>query len=537
MSDDDMTTGEIVASMIARWDEMRRGPGGDGAFRTWFFETLPQLANLQHDPDTHAFMSFEVAVGLFERGRQADAFQMLSWFGRAFTVGREPDIVVRAVMSVTDTVVGRVVDAHSNARARQVLREVIDTAGKSGDVHVERAVCRALANLAYLRTEPEAPTDNKYADLVALWRELGRRARGSDDPELRWRQPFALFNEALTWLQDGQERRARQLFSTVVSEFGAEPAGSDPEFDRYVAMARHAGYVLDAFDVGAPEFALDYLRRQRYWDYRRVLREFPQWLRAGLPRNQMRGLVRRAQQTHERSVGAVRTWLCSGEPFVLLLRGFEQTERSGVSARPDLLFEPEAGDHVQMISFMASDKVLTEFAAKMPLVCVASTTAAQLEYGSSFGQFTAPFRLYLPDATWFETVSTLIAVADQIIVWASELTPGVARELAELTARGRAGDTLVLLEPPSNDPFGDVVLPRAAGEPLAADHPALAGFPHIVDATGLRDRTVAECPPLLDVVRRLNAANEIPYDQRLASLRDRLAATMPGSNRDETRPR
>jgi hypothetical protein len=283
--------------------------------------------------------------------------------------------------------------------------------------------------------------------------------------------------------------------------------------------------VLDRFDVGEPQLKLDYLKRQRYWDRRRRFKGLGllHWLVAGAPRNRMRQLVREARDRHRKSVGQVRAWLCVGEPFVLLLRNFELTERSGIAAMPPFEDPDDVpGDHVQVINFRDGASALSELAAAVPLVLVASTTAAELELGhQDFGQFTAPVRLYLPDETWFDTVSTLIAVADQVIVWAAELSPGLARELDCLIAEQRTGDTLVVLDAPDSDLFTRAWLPRTVSAPLRRDHPALVPFPHVVDASEL-GRRVAESPSLVDVLGRLDAAHQVPADQRLARLRARL---------------
>jgi hypothetical protein len=164
--------------------------------------------------------------------------------------------------------------------------------------------------------------------------------------------------------------------------------------------------------------------------------------------------------------------------------------------------------------------VLGEPAVAVPLVVVASTTAGELELGPDFGQFTAPVRLYLPDETWFDTVSTLIAVADRVIVWAAELSPGVARELRALTAAGRTDATLVVLDPSLSDPVPGAVLPRTGGEPLTGEHPALAAFGHVVDVDEL---DVPGSPPLARVLDRLDAARRVPLEQRVARLPARQA--------------
>lgn len=525
------TTAEIVDATVARWDGMRQEAGrraGDERFRTWFFETMPAQAGARDDPGTHAFLAFEVACGLFDRGRTADAFLLLDWLGRHFVRRPEVDVAVRATMALTDTCVERAVDQETNAHAIRVLRAMIDSAREPGDPHLERALCRALSSVGHLSGRYTALDRAGTGELGELWRELAGRCRGSADPELRGWRAHALGNEALLWLQADREALARRGFAAITAEFGADPPGVSADVDLWVGRARHAVGVLDRFDVGEPELKLDFLRRQRYWDRRRRYTGlgFVRWLLAGAPRNHMRSLVRHARAKHRRSVGAVRSWLCAGEPFILLLRNFELAERSGISASTSLFPGPDefSGDHVQVINFRDGSPVLSELAAAVPLVLVASTTAAELEMSRHFGQFSAPVRLYLPDETWFDTVSTLVSVADQVIVWAAELSSGLARELELLVTDRRTDDTLVVLESAWLDAVAQAYLPRAGGEPLTKDHPALAPFPHIVDAAELKDRHVAECPPLVRVVERLDAVRQAPIDQRLAELGARLAA-------------
>lgn len=521
--DDEYTAAEVVGSVLVRWDGLRRESGprvGDERFLDWFFGTL----SAHGDPDTFAFLGFEVAVELFDRGRGGDAFLVLGRLGRHVARGAEPDLTARAIMALTDTCAGRAVDRVTTARAVGVLREAVDAVRGPVDVRVERAVCRALSTLVQLSGRSTALDQAKARELAALWRELAGRCRGSDDPELRGWRAHALGNEALLWLQVDREADARRRFAEITAEFGTDAPGASPDLDRWVGRARHAAGVLDRFDVGEAALKLDYLERQRYWDRRRRFKGlgFLHWLRAGAPRNRARRLAREARDRHRRSVGQVRAWLCVGEPFVLLLRNFELTERSGIAASlPFADPDDVPADHVQVINFSPGASALGELAAAVPLVLVAGTTAAELELGQDFGQFTAPVRLYLPDETWFDTVSTLIGVADQVIVWAAELSPGLARELDALVAERRTEDTLVVLDAPGSDPFTRVLLPRTDNEPLTRDHPVLAPFPHVVDAAEL-GRRVAESPALLDVLDRLDAVHDVPADQRLAGLRARL---------------
>src|SRR5262249_32840620 len=152
--------------------------------------------------------------------------------------------------------------------------------------------------------------------------------------------------------------------------------------------------------------------------------------------------------------------------------------------------------------------ILNELATKVPLVQVANTTAGELEIGGSFPQQIVAPTLYLPDATWFKEVTKLIALAEQIVVWARELTPALNQELTALRVRDRTADTTVILEEESRDPFFmDLFIERSPiahnHELLTAGHPALAEFPHVISAKRFAGKQVRECPELMGLVERL----------------------------------
>jgi hypothetical protein len=232
----------------------------------------------------------------------------------------------------------------------------------------------------------------------------------------------------------------------------------------------------------------------------------------------MDGVVGLANRVHTRSAGTVRSWACAGEPFVLLLRNFEMTERSGVTTADFMLDEREPADHVKVVSYRYADSVLEDLDARVPLVQVASTTAGDLEVDPFKMRFVVGNRLYLPTANWFRTVAMLITVASQIVVWTNELTSSLSKELDELIAQGRADDTVILLESQSDDVVIRVVLPRHAGEVLTTGHPALAPFPNRVDCAALEGAGVADCPELARLVQRLGEVAQQPVGPRLARI-------------------
>ncbi|MDQ0380182.1 hypothetical protein [Amycolatopsis thermophila] len=498
----------VTESALERWREFRSGaPGaeGDRRFHDWLFgEEFTRVV----DADGHALFLFEVAIGLAERGMTAEAFVILRWLGEHFVRHPDPGVVCRMLRTLTEdcTALG-VRDRQDNERARHTLRAVLDAAAPVNHVEVDRALCLVHVHVAYLRGEAVAPPENKVPEVRRLWQEVASRWAASTDPELRGRVAQALTNAGFAALQDGDEPAARESFAEVAARFAGVRPEPGTELERYLAVSRHAPDLLDRLRIGEPEFQLRYLERQRHWH----------------PDSGMDTIVGLARQAHVRSAGTVRSWVCSGQPFVLLLRNFELTERSGVSDSP-LVRDEEGGDHVQIFTHRKSERVLTELAGGVPLVQVASTTAGELEVNNWPGTFVAPNRLYLPGASWFETVRRLIAVADQVIVWAEELTPSLRRELGELVARGRTGDTLILLEKADTDPFAQIYLPRPGGEPLTADHPVLADFPHRLDGGTLDGSTVRECPPLMRLVERLHDAGREPIASRLDRTRARLDA-------------
>ncbi|GGI85579.1 hypothetical protein GCM10011581_23320 [Saccharopolyspora subtropica] len=530
---DDVTLADVVDGAIGRWQRMRQEATrqvADRDFQTWLFETVPaQAARLgEYDPCDHAFIVYEIVTALYRAGNIADAFLLLRWFGVHYAHHPDTDLAERVITMLTDlcAYIGRA-DAAGNAAAARVLRDVVDGARRPVDVRVERALCRALATHAYLRSDylGAGSRSSKYAELAALWTEMFRRYRHSQDPHLRGRAAQGLYNAALVWLQKGRDKIARKKFAELLTSFGQD-RGSNPDVDEWLSRAEHAGTVLDRFAVGEPELNLSYLQRQRYWDIQRRRKGFGvPWLLAGAPRNHMGKLVRAAREKHHSSVGQVRSWLCSGEPFVLLLRNFDLVEESTASSPlASVLEDDPQGDHVHAISYRDCEAALAELERAVSMITVASTKAGELELASTFGQFVPRTALYLPDATWFDTVSTLIPLATQIVVWAAELTPALAQELSCLQEHQRCGETLVIIDTPSS-PMQQAFLPGPEHDHLTTDHPALVAFPHIVNAHELKDRSVAECPSLLRVVRALETARAGPVRQRLVAIRAHLEAS------------
>ncbi|WAL68683.1 hypothetical protein ORV05_13185 [Amycolatopsis cynarae] len=496
----------VIDGVLAHWQEFRRGVSadeGDRLFRAWLFG---EVAAESSDND-HSFALFEIGMGIGLRGLFDDAFLVLGWLAQHYAGHSDPRLAWRVIMGLTDDCVHLAVDSpeHSSA-AQRVLREAVDRAGTSASVELERAVCRALVQIALLRGAAGTPWDTRRAHVDEIWAEIAQRWQRTTDPELQSRVAQALVNSALLALQFGDEPAARRAFAETVERLGDTPPGLDEDLDRWVAIARYADRVLDRIAFAEPEFQLGYLRRERYW--------YPDSRTEDV-------IVEQARRVHTRSAGTLRSWVCAGQPYVLLLRNFEMTERSGITSAEFMLDEDPA-DHTTVISYRDAESVLADLDTMVPLIQVASTTAGHLEVDRYAGKFVASNRLYLPGATWFQTVCTLIAAAGQIVVWADELTPALSSELAELVAQGRTDDTVILLEPCMPDPLGQAILPRRAGEPLTSDHPALAPFPNRIDGAGLKGRGVHDCPGLERIVRRLDEIAEQPVGPRQEQVLARL---------------
>lgn len=497
----------VVDGALAHWREFRHGVSaevGNDRFRTWLLDL--QAYGTERD---HSFALLEIAVGIADRGLIDEAFLLLGWLAERYAGHPDPDVAWPVIMSLTDYCVRLTLHSEQhNSTAQRILREVADRADTSASVDVERATCRALVQIATLRSIAGTPWDTRRAHIAQAWTEVARRWQGSADPELRGRAAQALVNLALLALQFDDEPAARRAFAEVLQRAGDAPSGLDADLDRWVTVARHADRVLDRVTFAEPEFQLDYLRRQRHW----------------YPESDMDGVVGRARRVHTRSAGAVRSWACAGRPFVLLLRNFEMTERSGVTSAGFLLDEDEPADHVKVITYRNADSMLKDLDATVPLVQVASTTAGDLEVDPLKIRFVVGNRLYLPTETWFQTVSMLITIADQFIVWTDTLTPSLSRELGELIAQGRTDDTVILLEPSLPEAVTQVYLPRNEGEALTIDHPALAAFPNRVDCTALKGAGLADCPELVRLVQRLDELARQPVGPRLARTLARLDA-------------
>jgi hypothetical protein len=495
----------VIDGALARWQECRRGVSvekGNRRFRKWLFGEVAEHST-EYD---HSFAVFEIAMGIAGRDQLDDAFLVLGWLAQRYADHPDPGLAWRVIMGLTDDCVRLAFHSpEHNSAAQLVLRDLVDRVGTSAYIEVERAVCRALAQIALLRGTAETSWDARRAHVDEVWAEVAQRCQGSADPELRGRVAQALVNSALLAVQFDDEPAARRAFAEAVLRFGDTLPGLDEDLDHWAAIARHADRVLDRIAFAEPEFQLDYLRRQRQW----------------YPESGMDSVEERARRVHMRSAGLLRSWACAGQPFVLLLRNFELTERSGVTTAAFML-EEDPADHTKVISFRDAESVLTDLDARVPLIQVASTTAGDLEIDPYGGQFVAGNRLYLPTATWFETVSALIAAAGQIVVWTAELTSSLSRELGELVAQGRTDDTVVLLEPDRPDPVSQALLPRRAGELLTRDHPAMAPFANRVVCAGLRGKGVADCPELERLVRRLGEAVEQPVGLRLEHMLARL---------------
>jgi len=203
-----MDRNTVVEGFLDQWREFRRtAPSreeGDRRCRAFLMGEVAAAATASD----HAFVLFELAVGLAERELLADAFLVFSWLAEEYVGDRDEELAWRVIMGLTDDCV--MVALHyrtewCNAAARRLLRTILDRVGPPGRVRIDRAAVRALVQLAHLRGEAEAPAEAKAAELAELWTEVAERWHPSADPEVRERTAQGLVNRAFVALQDGDD--------------------------------------------------------------------------------------------------------------------------------------------------------------------------------------------------------------------------------------------------------------------------------------------------------------------------------------------
>jgi hypothetical protein len=212
-----------------------------------------------------------------------------------------------------------------NERAIGVLTRVVDAAPRNGGTEMERAVCKALMDLSSLYTIGRTAADGRRRTQASIdvCDEIIGRWEASWDGWLRLTVAGARLNKAMSHLELGDEPAARHEYERIVQSFPAD--GDDGATGRRLSVAKHAREVLDTVRIPEPEFKVEYLEAQR----RRAQRRF----RPG-PEADARRLIHPAHQLHRATAGFVRHATCIGEPWVLLLRNFDLTEKSIVTTSP-----------------------------------------------------------------------------------------------------------------------------------------------------------------------------------------------------------
>ncbi|HJQ44720.1 MAG TPA: hypothetical protein VJ870_00150 [Amycolatopsis sp.] len=477
LSEHEELTRIAVDGLLDRWDSIREHQAEPNrAFHDWLFGTTLEQASrpdLHVDPETYAGIVFTCADRCGQLGRYADGVSLLRWTAEHY-VPQGDDLACRVLGSVAEGLVHFARDADLRDDVLAATRAAIEAAPRNAGVRMGREICRAMVLHAGISAVIVNQNDRQVDDFVAAWRAVVSRWDGHEDPEIRAMVAESLCSEASARLQQGRERDALRAFARV-----------RPGLDSYSTIAEHAPAMLEAVRIPEPELKTAFLAAQRRQDRRRLRRQPIQWIRAGMPRNQMRQVVRTARWQHRMSAGTVRSWACHGTPFVLVLRNFDLTETSGVVAEPDVLSdEPMPETFFQHIRCADAEPVLAQLAQSTHLVHVANTQSGELETGGLV-RYRPQTRLYLPDATWFDTVRMLVALAECVIVWAAEKTGPLTQELALLADTGRAEDTVALLEnydPPDRMLEYVTHTRRAPGTPLTPDDPALAPFPVVLPA-------------------------------------------------------
>ncbi|HVW41403.1 MAG TPA: hypothetical protein VHC18_08645, partial [Amycolatopsis sp.] len=524
VSEHEELTRVAVDGLLARWESFRQAGDpatADRRFHDWLFgEALEQASRPETyvDPETYAGTVFACADRCGQLARYADGVALLRWTGEHF-VPRGDDLACRVLQSTAEGLLHFARDADLRSSALAAISAMIGAAPRGAGVRMDRTICQAMMLRAVITSVIVNRDDRQVREYVAAWRAVVSEWDGHGDPEVRAMVAESLCCQASGLLQLDREQAARRAFAEVLRRYGSPP-GENPGLDKHVTIAEHAPGMLDAVRIPGPELKTEYLAAQRRQDRRRLRRNPIQWIQAGMPRNQMPRVLRMARWQHRMSAGMVRSWACQGTPFVLVLRNFDLTETSGVVAEPDVLsdeYMPET--FFQHIRSATAEPVLAELAQRTHLVHVANTQSGELEMGDML-RYRPQNRLYLPDATWFDTVRVLVALAEQVVVWAAEKTEPLTRELALLSDTGRAEDTVVLLE--KYEPADAVIdyvtrTRRPPGRPLTPDDPALAGFPVVLPAAEAGSDLVA------GMVELLAAAREQPTRSRIDRTRQRLA--------------
>lgn len=545
---------DIANNVLARWDAMRQAAGAEGRsaadkeFRRWLLDTVPsQMAGSPDVDETLSSVTFAAVDRCEELERFADGLLLTRWMAKRYAPRGDAN-AWRVVMAATDAcAVAADVPRHRD-EAADTLRCLIAATPKRPGTAMAQAVSRARRTVCWIEMTGTGPLGGPVPiKLVrasaATYRRIVRRWRTSEDGELQLEVAQAWLQWAACLLDLDDERAARREL-TAVAAFASDPTRRDtPEMETVLILARDGLEILDLLArarIPGPSLRTDYLKAQRRADRCRWRRHPVAWLLAGVPRNQTGRLVRAARDRHRRTAAAVRAWACAGMPFVLVLRNFDLAESSHVIPRPNPLADAEPGDpempetYFTVLSGTDGAPLVSRLAQLAPAVQVASPRSADLGFGWHHHHQTTRFehQLYLPDKGWLDTVRVLVSLAERVVVWAAERTPGLTEELDLLRESGRAADTVVLLE--ARREFSTVNMMYelvgaewpTASPPLTPDDPVLASFPTVLNAAdAAREADNDDSPFLHAVLEGIADALNTPTDQRVAQMR-RRARTM-----------
>ncbi|MBE1878457.1 hypothetical protein [Myceligenerans pegani] len=484
--------------LLEKWDHFRATSGaseGDDRFRHFLMEYIPAEQARLGEPledRLHAHAASTIAVvDLCEAlGRNHDALTVTEWAAREH-VPRGGDVAVRTVWACTDAC--RVASSHADLFQRSTdLLEWIARAlprGERGEAAI--AASRTLLVLAsiYQTTTDRANHSEQSRKMEKILGRIITTWPDSEDPAVRFHVHSARLNRALVRIELADESGARQDLVRLASI--TQPERDMAGVGEFVDVAEHAIPILDTFGkYPDPEFNLRYLKAQRRRDLRELrLRTFA--------RNNPARYARLASDAHRRTVRLLTRLLVTGLPVVLLLRNFEMVESSHIG---EVLFS-DGGyrkEHVRRISATKGASTIDRLSTAVDLVSVSNAAAGELELdavGLDFGRPALRRPLYLSNDDWLSSVAELVAVADVILMWTSEKSPGVVQELELVQRLGRAGDSYALLEPQVDDPVYPALTkqPRKDTAPLTASDPLLAGYRDVVELG--TDRPTADAGP------------------------------------------
>jgi tetratricopeptide (TPR) repeat protein len=208
-----------------------------------------------------------------------------------------------------------------------------------------------------------------------------------------------------------------------------------------------------------------------------------------------------------------RNWQ-HGEPFALLLRGFEGEAYTYMIRNPQQMMSPieplreialtdiEKPSEVELLLDLLRDK-LKALAVASP----ASADPGQRSQGAKLP------RLILSDQSWLEDVRSLIKQAHLIVVDCKVLHPGLRQELEAVAQGGKCDNTVIVLHrdrPRSDEPPNlPMIIAQAMGgtiesglerEWVTREQPLLAPFKRITYIEDLIGKDLASLPWFEDLV-------------------------------------